>query len=306
MCERETLKGENSLPSLFQSDVYWWLTIHSTEENRHISRWNVGEHVQLNETTDTQETRWYTDPCWRLAYRHSDNGTQLSGSLSNLIHAVESGHRVRLFFNSLSIEPDQVMVRNGHICVLMLNMLSKDDVENFLSDVHWFWQIACTTGTVNIVRIEIGSTTYVAGPAQMQHEISWFIDDRDWEMVLSVAADGSVVSGSKAELAWAIRGGAEVRYKLDLDVLEPGSGYSFIRTPDNMALNGNEVAATHLRSVITFPVGLHEMNFNLPLTWQFTIAVTNADVIGSWWIVGDHTHVANTTVPIAAEWFVNR
>ena len=71
-----------------------------------------------------------------------------------------------------SIEPDDIMIRNRHVCAQLIYNLSKDNVTHCDSDIYWFWQMACTTGTVHIARFKVGSTDTVPGPTPVKRAIT--------------------------------------------------------------------------------------------------------------------------------------
>ena len=59
---------------------------------------------------------------------------------------------------------------------------------------------------------------------------------KEWGMLLSVAGNGAVISGEKDTLTEAVLKGADVRYRMNLDRLSPGEGYSLLYTADNLEL----------------------------------------------------------------------
>ena len=242
-------------------------------------------------------------------YCHDGDGNQVNGSLADLVSALETGHRVRLLYDDhTSIEADEIMIRNGHVCAQLINHLSKQDATHFTPDVHWFWQICCTTGTCNVARINVGSSTTVAGPTPVKRAIKWIIDSRDWDMVLSVAADGTVLSGDKETLACAVIQGADVRYRMDLDDLQPGQGYSLVYTADNLEIdpNTNDTIAFHLRAMARNPSGMYEERYVTPLRWIFVLADTLGNVPVDFWKVGEHTQYnRGFSIDFPIQWFVN-
>ena len=52
-------------------------------------------------------------------------------------------------------------------------------------------------------------------------------------MFLSVAGNGAVILGEKDTLTEAVLKGADVRYRMNLDSLSPGEGYSILYTAHN-------------------------------------------------------------------------
>ena len=255
------------------------------------------------------DLEWHSDPCWAAVYSHDQDGNQADGSLSDLVTALEAGHRVRLLYDDhTSIEADEIMIRNGHVCAQLINHLSKQDTAHFTSDVHWYWQICCTTGTCEVARINVGSPTTVPGPTPVKRAIKWFVDTRGWENVLDVHSDGTVLSGDKDLLADAITQGADVRYIMNLESLRPGQGYSLIYTADNLEIdpNTNDTIAFHLRAMARNPSGSYEERFVTLLRWIFVLADTLGNVPVDFWKVGEHTQYSRGTIAhFPIKWFVN-
>lgn len=295
----------NSLASLMtanenivflQGNDYWWFTLSSTDGSRQMSRWNIGEHVFRGANADTISSQWFSYPCWKMIYQHDEAGHQTHGSLSNLIDAVADGHRVKVFYKRSSLEADEVRFRNGHLCISILNDLSRASVDSFQSSVYWVWRQICTTGTVRTVRYKVGSNMYVSGTSSESENITWFVDTREWKKVLITAENGSVSAGSKAVLIHALRNGAELRYRT--------SG-SLVQQADNVAIEGEDVGAMHVRSISVSLSGLHEVEFNTNPYWWFTITSTRGNRDMSRWTVGSHQTRGHNSDSVSVEWFVS-
>ena len=293
-----------------QADAFWQFTLHSTDGNRHTSSWEFGDHVKVNEVNDTVDMDWYSDPCWKEVYSHDQDGNTINGSLSDLVSNLETGHRVRLLYDdSTSIEADEIMIRNGHVCAQLVNHLSKQDTAHFTSSVHWFWQICCSTGTCNVARIYVGSSTTVSGPNPVKRAIRWFVDTRSWEEVLSVGSDGTVLAGDKQSLADSVLQGADVRYIMNLESLRANQNYSLIYTADNLEIDPttNDTIAFHLRAMARNPSGSFEERYVTPLRWIFVLADTHGNVPVDFWKVGEHTQYnRGFTIDFPMKWFVNK
>lgn len=286
----------------FQSNAYWWFTIWSTSAHRHTSRWTIGQHTSRGETKDSEATEWFADSCWRLAYRHDDAGNQLEGSLSDLLTAIDNGHRVRVLYKNNIISATQINIRAGHVSASLIDSVSKAGLSEFQSDVYWYWRIASTTGNVRTTRYKVGINTYVPGDSLNKESLSWFVDTRPWTKALEVNDNGVVTFGSKAVLTHAIRNGAEVRYKLDFPS-NPADSYSVLEA-DNIAINGNDVGAMNVRSISLQNEGTTEVKFQDNPYWWFTITTTTGRIDMSRWTVGIHQSRGHTNDKVGTQWFV--
>ena len=284
--------------------------LHSSNGERHTSSWEFGDHNKVNEVNDTVDMDWYADPCWKAVYCHDEDGNPTDGNLADLVSALEAGHRVRVLYDDhTSSEADEIMIRNGHVCAQLVNHLSRQDTTHFPTDVYWFWQICCSTGTCNVARINVGSSTTVAGPNPVKRAMKWFVDTRDWENVLCVDSDGTVLAGDKQTLADAIIQGADVRYIMDLESLRANQNYSLVYTADNLEIDPttNDTIAFHLRAMARNPSGSFEEQYVTPLRWIFVLADTMGNVPVDFWKVGEHTQYnRGFTIDFPMKWFVNR
>ena len=112
----------------FPHNPYWCFSIVTTSGVRNLSRWTVGLHQSRGKTTDEVATDWFVDSCWELAYAHDESGTRIAGSRDALVKAVLAGQRVRFQIverDFLTIEADNLTVRDGHVTAEALKNLSK-------------------------------------------------------------------------------------------------------------------------------------------------------------------------------------
>lgn len=116
--------------------------------------------------------------------------------------------RVQIY--SYIIEEDNLNIRNGHVSTQALGQLSKLSLYEFCMNVNLTWQIASTTGDVEIMRYSIGSTEN-KGHSTDKTSITWFVESKSWSKVLSTSGTGSVASGSKASLITALQTGSLLR-----------------------------------------------------------------------------------------------
>ena len=268
-----------------------------------MSRWNIGEHKSRGASSDIVSQKWFSDTCWKQIYKHDGEGNQQSGKLSSLVQAVMNGNKVKLTYKRFSFEADEIRIWKGHVCASVLNSFSKSGVSNFQSSVYWEWKQICTTGTVRTVRYKVGSNTYVDGITTESETIGWFTDDREWKKVLSTTECGETMSGSKEVLVHAVRNGAEVRYRLQFDGDDIEPGYSLFHQADNMGISGQEIGATHIRSISIERAS--EIKFQSNPYWWFTIISTTRRLDMSRWTVGVHEDRGHTSTHVKVEWFVN-
>lgn len=283
----------------FQSKVYWWATIWSTTGRLEMSRWNVGEHTSRGKSSMNTPMEWFVDDCWTLAYSHNSSGHETDGSLDLLVGAVLAGRKVRVKMGSYIVEPENLYIRNGHVSAQLLGHLSKNTIFDFQTDVYWYWQIVSTTGDVETVRYNIGSTQNRGNSADKQ-AISWFIETRPWSNVLSTSSTGSVTHGSKADLVTAVQAGFQLR----LVVHEAVDSFSIIEA-DNIAIENSEVAAQSIRYISdeNGSSGIPR-RFKTPPHWKFSLTSTDGNQRAVWWKVGEHTSLPATTEKYPVDWIV--
>lgn len=282
----------------FKSDAYWWFKMLSTDGTRDTSRWSIGSHQDRGHTNDKVALKWMADTCWTLAYQHDKNGNNIKGSLDYLKSAILNGHRVKLIRNRYSIEADNVQIKNGNVSAQLLGHVSKASIQKFQDNAYWYWQHVSTTGDVNTVRYNVGSTTN-RGNDDSTSEVSWYIDSRPWNHVLSTSSSGATTFGSKTKLINAIKAGSMLRFVIQLE------GQNLVLQADNVALNnaGTEIGAQTIRTVSYTNDNVRKFQSN-PY-WSFSIVTTEGDVKLSKWTVGDHVMRGTNTQKAAIDWFIN-
>ena len=220
----------------------------------------------------------YSDSCWQLAYSNDENGNADQGSIAHLKSAIELGHRLRVIIDGVSIEPDDVRIRGGHVTAMMLNKVLKESNNIKIIDPAgvWDWGLISTTGTHRSLRLQLGAAVETTGSrATATKAAAWYIDTRPWVKVLEHSKTGEVTFGSKAALVEAVRKGAQVRYVMQFD-----SDTTTIQEADNLAISGDNVGSMHVRSVSLQGVAnsAAEFEFQPNPYWWFTIASTTGNV----------------------------
>jgi len=225
----------------------------------------------------------YADTCWQVAYSHDEQGNEIQGSLEFLRAAVERGHRLKVMFAGISAEPDQIMIRGGHVTAMILSNVLKDGSNRklFAAEGVWDWGLMSTTGTYRSLRLQIGAAVETSGSRVTSKRAAvWFIDTRSWIKVLAHSKTGVVTFGSKGTLLDAVGNGARVRY-----IMQFGTDDNSIQEADNVAINNENIGAMHVRSVsITTASSSSEYEFQARPYWWFTIAASTGDVAMSRYI----------------------
>ncbi len=285
---------------VFQNNAYWYFTILSTKGTRDASRWSIGSHTDRGHTNDRTDQQWFNDACWTRVYAHKSNGGAISGTLSALVSAIQSGKRIRFQFPKQSFytaEADNLSIRNGHVTAQALKHVSKNGHEKFQDNAYWYWLMVSTTGTVRETRYDVGAHVS-RGNTESKREVHWFVDTRPWTLALDASANGDVTSGSKSALAQAVRDGASVR------IVQKNGLYAF--PADNLAINKNEVAAQTLYSITHQAINQYEIRIKKNPYWWYTIVDTTGRREMSRWSVGQHTSRGHSNDRLALKWLVNK
>ena len=236
-----------------------------------------------------------------MAFKHDADGNLEDGSLELLRLAVETGHRIKVLIDgAITVQPDQVNVRNGHVNAQILSLVSKQDIKRFTDNVFWDWRVLTTTGRENTKYFNVGEY-FSRGTTVKKKPMTWFIDTRTWNRVLVNSKNGTVLAGSKKALIDAISVGADVRYMLTF------KSNAILQEADNLEISADgNVGAMHVRSVsLRFTGGSpYEVKFQRSPYWWFTIVSTSGKVDISRWTVGEHVNRRHTHLFVQTEWFV--
>ena len=215
-----------------------------------------------------------------------------------------SGHRVRFQiaeWNYYTAEADDLSVRNGHVTAQALKHVSKNGLTGFQSDAYWYWLMVSTTETVHATRYNVGEHKH-RGDSTYKLTVKWFVDTRAWKQVLANDAYGSVLSGSRLNLAHAVKAGADVR------CVQGDTVRGYVYKAQNLAVSpdGNHVAAQALNSVSmkTAP-DPNEMMISPKAYWWFTIVSSTGLREMSRWTVGEHVDRGHNSNKVGQKWFVN-
>ena len=226
----------------------------------------------------------------------------------NLIGYIKAGHRVKVQLRHLTLEADEITIRKGHVCVSLLNDLSKSSIDTFDPTMSWVWRQCCTTGRCETMKYQVGANVETGDNSFENVKLAWFADTpRRWTHVLSVAATNSTVTfGSKKALTDAIRKGSEVRYNLVNLYPNLPEDLLICHLADNLAIDEEDVGAMHIRSIsVKYPATETEVSFHPNPFWWFTIITTKGILDRSQWTVGVHQSRGHKSSQVAVDWFVN-
>ena len=214
---------------------------------------------------------------------------------------------MKVLLRNLTLESDEIQIHHGHVCVSLLNDLSKSTIDLFNPTMSWVWRLCCTTGRCETMKYKVGANVETNANTFDYETLTWFVDTpRQWTRVLSVTANESVTFGSKAALINAIRGGSEVRYNL-VNVFEDDPDFLIAHQADNLAIDGDDVGATHIRAIsVSRPATETEITFQPNPYWWFNIITTTGRLDMSRWTVGVHQDRGHDSRQIGVDWFVNK
>lgn len=194
------------------------------------------------------------------------------------------------------IEEDYLNIRNGHVSTQPLRQLSKLTLYDFCTNVNLTWEIASTTGDVEIMWYSIGSTGNKGHSTKTS--ITWFVESKSWSKVLSTSGTGSVASGSKASLITALQTGSLLR----VVVHDTTDSYSIIEAV-KIAIENSEEAAEVIRYISDENESAEILRrFRSPVYWEFTLTSTDGNQRAAWWKVGEHTSLSATIGNYQVDW----
>ena len=188
----------------------------STSGARQVSEWEIGDHVMHSVQTNGVKTDWYRDSCWDKVLGNDKWGNETYGSKSNLIGKAYDGHRLKVVFNTSSVEATEILIRGDHLCAFIYNSLTKSTIDTLSTDLHWEWMILCTNGTKNTARYEYGSN-YLNDTMSENVSMMWYVDRRKYQSIYATNSTNSVSKGDKNVLLQEARSGADVRLKVNND-----------------------------------------------------------------------------------------
>ncbi|XP_069129245.1 uncharacterized protein [Argopecten irradians] len=275
---------------------YWRSVLYSTTGPAEMTRWNIGEHVYQYDSPIYLDLKWFVDVCWGLALIHSDSGKALSGSFESLKAHILNGRRIRIQFYQFIMEADNIVISdNGHI--ITAQFLSQMDTTEpmVFAAGHWKWIRLSTDGSIRTDIYEMGSSIFIRNSVAST-AASWFVQRRQWVTALVTSSTGSVINGSKTDLANAIRNGSSLRCVVHFD-----NNDILAFTADHIEVKDGEVAAQLIR-YIQFEDG--SIPGFMP-SWKLTVVCTNGKFKQSRWVVGEHTTYGEKQFNVNTTWLVD-
>ena len=271
----------------------------------HNSYWQIGDNSKVWDIPGhAWVAEWFTDPCWNIVYTNDENGTALTGyDIADLRDEALNGHKIRVIYNRQQMECSEVLLKDDHVCCACFNKFSKSGIDTFPSDVYHSPEIICSNGNINRLEIAVGSNEVVNGTMEENAEVTWSVDVRQWKKVASIRSSGEVTQGSKQALKYAIENGAEVRYKVKFDLDSP---YWAIVEPDQVEVNGDELAAMVIRSISMQPDDdfVFKYTQERPCLRPSIMATTGRmDILKL--TLGEHETRNHYSMQYETEWFVN-
>lgn len=197
---------------VFQSNSYHYAVWFDTTGYFYASRWYFGSPSSISDSGDTDATAYFTEPGWTEVLAHDATGAVTKGTKQALVSAIDAGATVRVgssegFYDCGRVHADAeltcyshdtftpVIPGNGHV---------------YFDGTHSRRLRAFSTlGAVSKQDWSDHTANLVASSTETD-ALRWFVQGSGWSKVLQTNANGAVVSGAVANVASAIRGGAEV------------------------------------------------------------------------------------------------
>ncbi|XP_033743577.1 uncharacterized protein LOC117329653 [Pecten maximus] len=289
--------GVNLNPLKFMTPLYWWNALVSTLGSVLKSRWYIGEHIHKSNSVSSYDLAWYVDVCWSLAFVHSATGTEISGNIGNLKAHILIGRRVRVLFDSYTMEADNIFISNNNI--ITAQFLSQMDTQQpmVFSDGHWKWVRISTDGSFLTDIYEMGSSTKISNSA-MSSGASWFVQRREWIQMLVTSSNGTVVQGTKTALVEAIRQGSSLRCVIHFETND-----TLVFTADNIEISNDGNVAAQLFRYIQFSDD--KFGTFVPY-WRIMLMCTTGKLQESRWTVGEHVKRGENVYDVGTHWFVDK
>jgi hypothetical protein len=282
----------------FQPNAYHFFQYMNSKDNLDsYSRWRIGAHTAVGNSTGNPERRWFSEPGWELSFRHDVSGNQIEGSLVDLVADVTSGadlHVAMATGNFHRCKRVKVAAGNGTVTCVVNDITNRDiatgDAVHF-TDVNWVHQTITTGGVRDTVQYPVGGGTAAFtdnGTAAM----AWYTNAWGWESVYRTGAGGSATNGTLAELRAAAAAGADVRAMITLS--------SGVRSTQ-------ECASVWLSPADDSIACLHRAQDTANNYWWLAVLNSNGVLNAHRVTMGTTTEVGiDSQSPDAVEWFVRR
>ncbi|OWF38053.1 hypothetical protein KP79_PYT12806 [Mizuhopecten yessoensis] len=288
--------GVSMSSTTFALPLYWWHAMFSTLGTAKITRWYIGENLKKADSVSAYDLAWYVDVCWSFAFMHSDNGIQISGSVESLEAHILVGRRVRVLFDSYTMEADNVLISNTRL--ITAQFLSQMDTSTSMtfSAGYWKWVRISTDGSFFTDIYQMGSSTKVSSSVT-SITASWFVERRGWNRILVTSPNGTVMEGSKTDLVLEIRHGSRLRCAVVFDIND-----TLVFTADNIEIHSDGNVAAQMFRYLQFDDGT--LGSSVPY-WRIMLVCTTGKLQESRWTVGEHVKRGEVLHDVTTYWFVD-
>lgn len=262
----------------FTLDPSWLFETFSANGNRGRHEWFLNDHISAGITLDTVELAWYADTCWTEVYSHDSSGSQVSGSLAELVQAIEDGHRVKVMFENMFMEVDNCRVIEGHVSAQLVSRVSKSDISSIEANTSWAFVILNTKGTVKTYTLLVSdSSTPAPGFSNVTLAITWYVDTRTWVQLMATDASGNIISGSKTMIRDAVTSGADLRVGIKIPV-DTVPGQQFLKVDNVRLYSSDDTSGQSVRALNEVYLGSSEVELDAIPFWSFRIMATTGTV----------------------------
>ncbi|XP_041376552.1 uncharacterized protein LOC121389024 [Gigantopelta aegis] len=249
----------------FSSKPFWFLYRFTSSGSKHVLRWHVGEGSYKSNKTNHVPNTWCTDDCWIKVFTVDQLGKGVHGSTTQLARSLLSGHRLRVYTMGVAANTKTIYIHNETITACLQDMMEPIGVDNLDQSGTAERVMTSSSGQIQI-RAYTFETDTIKKDTQVQKNIDWFVDTREWIQVLSVTGDGQNLSGSVAGLSEKVQMGASVRI-----VVEYTNGLCQIVDADHLEVS----SAGHVAAEIIY-------NTNVKFGENYSIAFANASSHHLW------------------------
>ena len=213
-----TLVDETTQWAVSTTPEWWIATLNSTGLTDH-SRWLIESHNPTANYIEQAELQWFGRDWRSHVYSHYSNGHEISGSLTDLITAVDNGAII-----TMSHSPTTILLTQNrtHLAALYPNHMStaynSQDEMLIQNDAYHFFHWMNVTGTEYYSRWNIGAYTN-RGNNSSSRARDWFMEP-GWQEVYAHNEYGLSISGNLNDLITAIVEGGQVRIEIDEGIFQ--------------------------------------------------------------------------------------
>ncbi|XP_033753113.1 uncharacterized protein LOC117336610 [Pecten maximus] len=292
-----SLLGLSDFSQWYTSPFYWFVVLKSSFGSKEVSRPSIGAGTILTQSfANTCDNNWFADYCWTHSFSHGKNGDETLGSKQELLDMINQGRRVRIVFDSYAMNADNIAINNGIVTAQLLSqVVSSTETQQNVGNVISKLVRISTNGDIFTDLYHRG-TSLKAGYDKSTTAAQWFVDTRQWRLVLGTGTSGSAIEGSKLDLAKAVRAGSRLRCIVKLSATE-----RLIVTADNIEVSTDGNVAAQVFRLMEFDD--NDTNF-IPF-WRILILTTNGEMKETRWTIGEHQHRGDNVANHPMDWYVD-